>query len=303
VRHELDILENDGIDADRRRQALRKLLQLYLNDEILRNVHMQELGNTIFKTSFRVLIDAPPELIVEMMRFFRNHFPDPHLIRILVHYVWPYTNERTTPQVRVEVIRTIAACCGEAALPSILYSLHDEPGDVLREVDKALMRLTDRRGPVGSDPNPLTQPEKALVRRYWLEWSRTPGGAAALAKSYGALGRVVKKDPAHTRNLASAPLVHHAVELVLFDNDMPWEAWKAAFDFLKEYWGKDYRPPERRDKAVEPFERDGVVKRLREDWNSSLREEQPAPQAPGVGDKEAKPASRSSSDPAVKRGK
>jgi hypothetical protein len=97
----------------------------------------------------------------------------------------------------------------------------------------------------------------------------------------------VKKDPGATAaGVRSAPLVQHAVELVLLDNDMPWPAWSAAYAFLVDYWGKDVRPPERRAKAVEKFERAHVVAELQKVWDQAALETDAAPPLPGRETKE-----------------
>ena len=47
-------------------------------------------------------------------------------------------------------------------------------------------------------------------------------------------------------------MVDHAVSFVLTDNDMKWPAWSAAYKFILEYWGKDYRAPGERAGPVQP---------------------------------------------------
>ena len=274
------ILMNDGIDVDRRVAALNDLLEFYGNDQILANRHLAEKGWEVLRAAFRVLIDAPPEVTIRMMKFLRDQFPDPHLIRILVHFLYPYANERTTAPVRIETVRTLAVCAGEAALPALLFSLKDDDGGVLREVDKALAAICQRRSPVGGGLGPLPEADIVLVRKTWMRYARSEAGAERLAGAFEQLAKVVKTDPAQTRGLRAAPMVQHTVELVLLDNDMPWPAWRAAYDFLVKYWGKDVRPPERRDKPIEEFEREHAVKELEKVWAKAAAEEAAAAVSP-----------------------
>jgi len=284
VERELEILENDGIDVDKRRLALERLLAFYANDDILTSPHLREYGWKVIQKSFRVvLIDAPPELVTDFLKFLRKMFPDPKLVRILVHFIYPYANERTTPNVRVEAVRTLAVCAKEASLPALLFSLRDDSGAVLREVDRALSDLCQRRSPVGGGIGPLKEREIKRARKTWMKWARSEDGAAQLADAFEKLGKIAETDPNQTRGLTAAPLVVQTVELVLLDNDMPWAAWKPAYDFLRSYWGKDFRPSERRELPVEEFERAHVVKEIDEFWKKAKTEnsEKPPP-APAV---------------------
>jgi hypothetical protein len=73
-------------------------------------------------------------------------------------------------------------------------------------------------------------------------------------------------------------MVDHTVRLVLLDNDMPWPVWRAAYEFLVRYWGKDFRPVKRRGEAVEEFEREHVVAEIEEFWRKDS--EAPPPEIP-----------------------
>ncbi|MHC4819793.1 MAG: tetratricopeptide repeat protein, partial [Planctomycetota bacterium] len=205
----LEILENDGISTEQRRVALRRLLEFWANDIILTDKHLQRLAGKVMKRAVKELVKAPPELVVEMMVFFRNMIGDPKLIRILVHFIYPHGK---TPEVRTETVRTLAA------------------------------------------------------RQYWRDYTHTEEGGARLIRAFRALGKIVKPEPEHTRQLRSAPMVDHTVRLVLLDNDMAWPVWQAAYGFLIRYWGKDFRPVERRGKPVEEFEREHIVKELEDFW-------------------------------------
>ena len=92
-------------------------------------------------------------------------------------------------------------------------------------------------------------------------------------RSFGKLKELFGKDVADRAGIVrSAPMVDHAVTVVLLNNDMPWTAWKAAYEFLLKYWGKDFRPPEARNRPVQPSDRAGIVKELQPFWDGSKRE-------------------------------
>jgi tetratricopeptide (TPR) repeat protein len=266
----LDVLENDGISTDQRRLALRRLLEFWASDVILTNPHLGRLAGQVMKRSIKELVKAPPELVVEMMKFFRNMIRDPKLIRILVHFVYPHGK---TPEVRTETVRTLAACADGAALPALLYCLRDDSGMVVREIDNLLSAFCERRTAVWPGIEPLTRDEIKHTRRYWRDYTRTEEGAQHLVRAFEQLGKIVRPEPEHTRQLHTAPMVDHTVSLVLLDNDMPWPVWRAAYGFLVGYWGKDFRPVKRRGKPVEEFEREHVVGELEAFWS----EDAPAP--------------------------
>lgn len=268
----LEILENDGISIDQRRKALRELLAFWADDLILTDKHLQRLAGTVMKRTTKQLVKAPPELIVEMMVFFRNMIRNPKLIRILVHFVYPHGK---TPEVRTEAVRTLAACAKIAGLPALLFCLRDESGMVVREVDNLLSEICERRAAARGGIEPLDRNQRADTRRYWRNYTHTEEGGAHLVRAFGELGKIVKPEPEHTRQLRSAPMVDHAVRLVLLDNDMAWPVWKAAYDFLTRYWGKDFRPVERRGKPVEEFEREHVVRELEDFWRQDPAAPQP----------------------------
>jgi hypothetical protein len=99
------IVENDGNDIEKRLGALKGLLDFCTNEQVAGVRVFDQIVWDVIRKAFKILIEAPPELTVEMMRFFRNQLADPHLIRILVHFLYPYGNDRTTPKVRVETVR------------------------------------------------------------------------------------------------------------------------------------------------------------------------------------------------------
>ena len=84
----------------------------------------------------KTLKDAPPELSIGIMEFFRRRMPDPLLIRIIVHFVFPAGIERkVTEAVRVEATRSLAEVGKDAAIPSLLYTLNDDSLAVTRAID------------------------------------------------------------------------------------------------------------------------------------------------------------------------
>jgi tetratricopeptide (TPR) repeat protein len=268
----LEILENDGIPIEQRRIALRRLLEFWAHDIILTDPHLQRLAGRVLKRAIKELVKAPPELVIEMMVFFRNMIPDPRLIRILVHFVYPHGK---TPEVRTETVRTLAACARIAALPGLLFCLRDESGMVVREVDNLLSEVCERRAALRGGITPLDRDQRRHARRYWREYTHTAEGGAQLIRAFAELGKIVKPEPEHTRQLRSAPMVDHTVRLVLLDNDMPWPVWRAAYDFLVRYWGKDFRPVERRGVPAEEFEREHIVKELEDFWKHDPDAPQP----------------------------
>jgi tetratricopeptide (TPR) repeat protein len=271
----LEILENDGISTEQRRVALRRLLEFWANDIILTDKHLQRLAGKVMKRAVKELVKAPPELVVEMMVFFRNMIGDPKLIRILVHFIYPHGK---TPEVRTETVRTLAACAKIAALPGLLFCLRDESGMVVREVDNLLSTMCERRAAMRGGIEPLDRDQRRQTRQYWRDYTHTEEGGARLIRAFRALGKIVKPEPEHTRQLRSAPMVDHTVRLVLLDNDMAWPVWQAAYGFLIRYWGKDFRPVERRGKPVEEFEREHIVKELEDFWKKDP--DAPPPEIP-----------------------
>ena len=83
-------------------------------------------------------------------------------------------------------------------------------------------------------------------------------------------GSVLRVEPDRT----SAPMIDHAAH-VLLDGDIPWTGWSAAYDFLVKYWGKDFRPVERRGKPVEPSEREAIVAAFESEYAAADESEPP----------------------------
>lgn len=252
-------LHNEGLSVEERLAILRGLWGFILSDAI-DVVELRPLVKVAWDECFRVLLAGPPELVVTQLRALRNGMPpSPRLMAVLVHFVHP---EGRTPEIRAEGIRTIAALTGQLAIPAIYYTLQDDSGAVVREADGQLSTLCEQRSPLGGGIEPYTPEQIRQVRLFWNRYFHSEAGAGLLAKSFAQLGQaIVKVKPDRT----SAPMIDHAAN-VLLDDDVPWGAWAASYDFLVKYWGKEFRPVERRGKPVEPSERAAVVKAFDEEF-------------------------------------
>jgi tetratricopeptide (TPR) repeat protein len=252
-------LHNEGLSVEQRLANLRGLWEFILGDAI-DVAELRPLVKLAWDECFRILVDGPPELVVIQLRALRNGMPpSTRLMAVLVHFVYP---EGRTPEIREEGVRTIAALTGPLAIPALYYTLQDDSGAVVREADSHLSRLCERRSPLGGGIEPYTPEQRRQALRFWTGYFHTEDGASRLAKSFGGLGEsIVKVKPDRT----SAPMIDHAAH-VLLDDDVPWVAWAASYDFLVRYWGKEFRPVERRGKPVEPGEREAVAKAFEEEF-------------------------------------
>jgi len=202
---------------------------------------------------------------VVQLRALRNIAPSPRLIPVLVHFIYP---EGRTPEIREEGVRTMATHGGASTVPALYYALQDDAGRVVREADSQLSILCERRSPFGGEITPFTPEQCRKARRFWTNYFHSESGSERLAKSFAALGeRTFHVDP----ELAKAPMIDHAAN-VLLDDDMQWTAWSAAYDFLVKYWGKEFRPVERRGKPVEPSERAAIVEEFGREYKGAATE-------------------------------
>jgi tetratricopeptide (TPR) repeat protein len=273
----LKAIRNEGLSVQQRQEA-QQMLEEFLSSEAMLIDELKPLCHEVFRQFMRLLIDAPPELIVRCLRWMRNNLADPRLVRVLVHYIHPGGK---TEAVREEAVRTMAACGGIASVPAIYFCLQDSSGLVVREADSQLTVLCERRSPVGGGTDPFTDDQIRAARRGWAAYFHSAEGGERLAKAFEDLATRVRLDPGSTRELSAAPLIDHAAN-VLRDNDVPWQGWAAAFDFLEKYWGKEnLRPVERRGKPVEEFEREHIVRRLEEEYATPEAPPAPPPPAPG----------------------
>jgi hypothetical protein len=223
-------------------------------------------------------VTAPPKISTEVFHFLRTEYPDPHLLRILVHFVYPYDDATRTPAVRVEAVRTLATVAGVAAIPTLFYCLSDEPGEVVREVDMSLAKLCEARSPVGEGIKKLTSKEAQASRNAWREYFQTADGVHWMKEAFLELRKYAEMDAQFNRQLTNKPIANHIANTILLDGDMPWEAWKAAYEFLIGYLNKEFRPVKRRGKPVEEWEREGIVKEIDAFWkDEELRLPDPTP--------------------------
>jgi tetratricopeptide (TPR) repeat protein len=265
----ISILHNPGLSVEQRLSVLRRLQEFIGPDSEAPDVpELQPLVLEAWRECFRILVDGPPELVIAQLRALRSGRAPPRLMTVLVHFVYP---NGKTEEVREEGVRTIAACAGTAAVPSIYFSLQDASGRVVREADSQLSVLCERRSPLGGGIEPFTPEQRQQALRAWTAYFRSADGAERLAKAFKDLsGSVLRVEPDRT----SAPMIDHAAH-VLLDGDIPWAGWAAAYDFLVQYWGKDFRPVERRGKPVEPSEREAIVKAFESEY--AAEEPQPPP--------------------------
>lgn len=272
----IQVLHNEGLGVEERQRAQRALHE-FVNGELADIEELKPLAYEAWRELFRLLVDETPELILTELQALRKGRPPANLMTVLVHFVYP--NGRTE-EVREEGVRTLAACGGAAAIPAIYYSIQDQSGRVVREVDNQLSALCETRSPLGGGLEPFTDDQIRQSRRMWASYFHSDEGAQRLARSFQQLsGTVLRVKPDRT----SAPMIDHAANVIL-DRDMPWCAWVAAYDFLVKYWGKDFRPVERRGKPVEEFEREHVTSAFETDY-ARMDDPQPVAAPPGGSDK------------------
>jgi tetratricopeptide (TPR) repeat protein len=266
IRSMLDVLKNEGISVEQRKQALRQLLEYLKNPLLLTDEGLKGVDMMIFESTFKLLKRAPPELTVEMFKYFRQYHGNPRLIRILVHFVWPAQDDERTPEVRAESVRTLGEVCGEAAIPTLLYCLREDDGMVLREVDRALSRVCETRSFVGDGIEPLREEQTKTARMMWQRYFQSDEGTALLVKSFEILRQIVNLNPAFNRENKTQPLVDHIINTVLFDDDVQWPAWRDGYQFFMDYMGKDFRPIAERKKELAENQRADTVRELKEWW-------------------------------------
>jgi tetratricopeptide (TPR) repeat protein len=275
----LQTLHNPGLGVEERVSVLRKLWEFMSPKSGAINVpELRPLIVKAWRECFRVLVDGTPELVVTQLRALRNTMPpSARLTPVLVHFVLP---NGKTPEIREEGVRTIAVLAGKAAIPAIYYSLQDDAGRVVREADSQLSILCERRSPLGGTIEGYTPEQAQKARRFWTSYFHSEEGAKLLAQAIVELQDAVVK--VQSTDLTSAPMIDHAANILL-DDDMPWVAWAASYDFLVQYWGKEFRPVERRGKPVEPSERALVVQAFEKDFRGeegTAPAEPPPPETP-----------------------
>jgi len=260
------VLRNEGLSVEQRLTVLLRL-QEFITSEALDVPQLRPLVLHAWRECFRILVDGPPELVVAQLRALRNGRPPARLMAVLVHFVYP---NGKTDEVREDGVRTVAAAGGAAAIPAIYFSLQDASGRVVRECDSQLAVLCERRSPLGGSMDAFTDEQRRQALRTWTTYFHSEEGAQRLAKAFTDLSNsILRVEPDRT----SAPMIDHAAHVIL-DGDVPWIAWAAAYDFLVKYWGKDFRPVERRGTPVEPGDREPICAAFEKDYAAT---EEPAP--------------------------
>jgi len=263
IERRIKVLANRGINAAERREAMRDILNLLSDERLIRDPRFTEIADKAFRAAVKTLKDAPPELSIDIMQFFRHRMPDPLLIRIIVHFVFPNGIERqVTESVRVEATRSLAVVGGKAALPSLLYTLRDDSRAVSRAIDIALCNITERRSPISAGAGPVTAREQKILRREWIEWAESNSGAEMLSEGVLALQKAITGNAKFNRNQRKNPVGEHIISVILLDNDMKWEAWKTAYEFIRTYFAKDFLPAEMRGTKLTPELRPVIVKEI-----------------------------------------
>ncbi len=278
TRRNLELLRNEGISVDDRRNILRFIVQQYLLLGKMQEAGLNELLWDVHKTIVRIGARGPAPLTLEILRFFKSDYPDPRLIGILANFVYPYGGENKPPDVRVEAVRTITEIMGIAALPTLLYCLHDDDPRVLRAVDRALSRVTSARSPLRDEGIGPFEPDQIRPLRIgWLRYVHSEEGAQRIIDALKALKPYLRTRRERARTVRVAPLADHILALVL-DGDLADPAWKESYLLLAGYVADPFRPVSMRDKEVTPAERKDIVARI-EAWQADS-DTPPAPVAP-----------------------
>ena len=266
----IETLSNTGISAAQRREAMRKVLRLLSDREFVLNPEFTELVQRAYVACIKTLKNSPPELSIDILQFFRRQQRDPLLLRVIVHFVFPAgIGRQVTPIVRVEATRTLAEVGQEAALPTLLYTLRDDSRLVSRAIDVALCGITERRSPIGTGSDAVTEAEQKLLRVKWTRWACSEDGADKIAKGIVMLEKAITVSSKFNRAQQKNPIGDHVISVVLLDNDMQWKVWKTAYDFIHRYLAKDFLPPELRGKEVTEDLRPVVVKEIGTWWRGA----------------------------------
>ncbi|MCZ6571748.1 MAG: tetratricopeptide repeat protein [Planctomycetota bacterium] len=260
VRRQRELLANEGEPLDARVDALQGLLDLLLSPAWVADPKLDEEYKETRATIFRTCFGGAPELLVPVLGFIRDT-QDERALGLVVHCIYPRVNERNDQRVRLEAVRTIAAMRKIGVLPILLHCRNDDDLTVLRAVDSGLSNTTGRRSPMDEGIEALTEEQRRVMRRFWLDYARSPAGGRQLAQAFGtadagSLRTMIK--PPKGRGARNLPLTEHVLAVVL-DNDIPFEAWKQAYLFLEDYFGTSFRAVDRRDRELEANERAAVV--------------------------------------------
>jgi len=259
IERRLEALNNEGKPLDERLEALAFVVGALEQDYGVFEPSLQQIRRQMFENLVRVLTKGPPPLTIKVLEYFRRSRPDPMLLGILVLFVYPLNDAQRTPAVRLEAVRTIAEVAGVAAYPILWRCLEDDDGAVQREVDRTLSRITDERSPLDEAVTPLTPDESLRSRKFWKSYLTSEAGAKKLILAMERLRSCVRTNDETIRRQQSAPLADVLILLVL-NNDLPFPAWKAVFQFFSEYLGQPFRAPEKRKLPLEEAERPAIWK-------------------------------------------
>jgi len=269
VEEVIKVVSNRGESPTVRRDAMRRLHQLLDEPRLRDDPELAPVVDQAWRACVRTLSPpTPPELAVDMLSFFRSNVRDRRIIRIVVHFLTPEGSEdRNTEAVRVEAVRTVAELGGKAAVPTLLYSLmSDDSLRVARAADQALCAILDRRSMIAVGAGPVTLDEQRQLRLGWQEWKHSATGAVRLQESLKELHDLTAKDARFNRKNVVNPLANHVTVEVLLDNDVEFDAWKAGYVFLRDFMGRDFLPPEHREKAIEPAVRPLLYEEIKKWW-------------------------------------
>lgn len=271
VEEAIETVQNPGRPDDQRLTALDRLIDVLLSDFGIADEAFGPVRQRVFQTLVKLINDGPPRLVERVFEFLRQHRPDPLLLPILVHFVYPLTTDRRTPDVRRQAVLTIAEAGQVGGLPILLRSLLDDEPSVLRAVDQALSRVTEHRSPIEPGTAPLTAEEVTRARAFWQKYVLGEEGARRLAAGFEAL----RKSTVHLQRKAhaqrTAPLADVAAVFAL-DRGLPFPAWHAAATFLEDYLGQPLRPMELRGKPIGETEREAVTRAIEEWWRGKQSE-------------------------------
>ena len=252
----MKILENKGRSQEERRAALQALSRVWQRIAVANEPRLYDTYREIRSTIVRTCVNGPAVLQLDMLKFFKHEMPDPRLIGVLVHFIYPW---QRTVKVRTEAVRTIRSVMGIAGIPTLLFALEDDDGTVLRAIDRALSELTSRRSRVGEENTPLNEAQIKLVRQDWYRWRNSDAGAQSIQQSLKELRNFVRLDG----EAKGAPLAQHVMRIAV-SRDIPFPAWLEAYKFLRDYLGETFLDTKERDQEVDDNMRGKVIDRIEE---------------------------------------
>ena len=151
-------------------------------------------------------------------------------------------------------------------MPTLLYTLSDDSRGVTRAIDVALCDLLDLRSKITAGAGQVTLAEQKFLREEWVRWARGPVGSAQLVTSIAALRKAVGMDSEKNRKQQRNPIADHILQVIVLDDAMPFNAWKAGYQFLSDFLSRDFLPPELRNKPLTPELRGPAVKGVKKFW-------------------------------------